>query len=813
MILNLVKKNLLLLFVFLNFFPQGSSAQNSIKGLIQDSIQAPVSFCAVALVNAGDSSVVKGNLADEKGAYAFKDIKSGSYRLKFANVGFQSFISEIITIDSLAVMEMLPVILKNDGVNLKEVSIAAFKPNIEFKKGMVVMNVENNLLANGNTVLELLRRIPGVTIDAQNNIFVNGQSGVRFLIDGRLQQIPASQMMNLLSGMPAESVSLVELIKNPPAKYDAAGSGGMINIVMKKAKMKGFSGSISESLSRGYHFRSGTTASLNFKSNKVSVFTNFSYYDMHFETNNYLKNSITDSVSKFETISTGRQLPQRATLNLSGGLEYELNKKNILGLTISNNPSKIKNNENARAGITSGNIFNYDHYDFMIETRQQINNPSANINFTSKLDTLGSQIQLSADATNYKENFTKYTENRFFDISDQETQQPGRARTTFDNDFRIYTQKLDYNKQFENTLSFEAGLKSSFVNNLSKAKVELSDTVRGMLETDTNFSNTYKYDERIFAGYISFSKTIKKFSLKAGLRAEQTHIRASTNPKPFRLKRDYINFFPSSSVDYKLNDKHSLQFSYSYRIDRPDYERLNPTRVYNEQLRYGSGNPQLKPQYSHYVELDYNYKNFITLHAGYYRTTGFMYYYFYGVPETKITVDTIFNYPYRNNYIFSVFLQKQIKWLNMQLFGMTMYRNFKGEVNGIRSDSRTLQYYGNFNIEIMLPKEFKLQFNGYYNSKIKDGVQIYYPSGSAGIGILRSFLNKKLDVSLSLYDIFYTERYPYSNSVNGQHSYYSERTDSRRFRAYVLWKFGKMKIDKRTKNSNDEEKGRLKKIE
>lgn len=805
------KPHSIFLILILLFAAFTGFSQNVIKGTIADSTKAPVPFCAVALLNAKDSSLVKGTLADENGNFIFEKTAAGGYLVKVANAGFKASLSQVLQVDSLSQITLDTLFLNSESIHLKEVSVSVFKPTVEFKKGIVVLNVENSILAGGNTVVELLRRIPGVVVDAQNNITVNGRGDVRFLMDGRLQQIPTSQMMTILSGMPAETVASIELIKNPPAKYDAAGSGGLINIVLKKAKIKGISGSVSESISMGAHIRNGTTLSLNFKSNRLSVFTNMSYYALQFETNNYLRNSISDSSSKFETISTGRQLPGRSILNLNGGLEYELDKKTIIGVNVSSSPSSIKNNEISTANITSGNPFAYDQLDFTIATKQKINNPVFNINATRKFDTLGSQLQLSADYTNYLEGFSKYTINNFYNRG-QQILSPNRTRTGFDNDFKIYTQKLDYNKEFKNTFSFEAGLKSSFVSNFSKATVELTDPLTNDLAVDTTFSNGYTYNERILAAYVTLSKTIKKLDLKTGLRMEQTNIDASNAPKPFRLHRNYINLFPNASADYKINDKHSLQFNYSYRIDRPNYDQLNPTRVYNEQLHYGSGNPQLKPQYSHYIELAYNYRNFITLTAGYYVTRNFMYYYFYGNPQTKITIDTIFNYRQRNNAMLNLFVQKQVKWLNVQWYSFLSYRTFNGKVNGTQSNSETFQYYSNFNIEIMLPKAFKVQLNGFYNSKLTDGIQVYYPSGSVSVGILRSFFKNKVDVSLSLYDVFYTERYPASNAVNGQSSYYTERTDSRRIRAYVMWKFGKMKIDKKLKEGNEDEKKRLKSV-
>ncbi len=205
-------------------FTSNSFSQNYIKGIVSDSLNAPVAYCPIALMNAADSSQVKGNISDSAGFYVFEKVKPGNYFIKFQAVGFKPISTASFTFDSLSQITIPNVVLQVEGVNLKEVSITANIPLIEFKKGMVVMNVENDLLAKGNTVLELLKRIPGVIVDAQNNITINGIGGARFMIDERLQQMPTPQVVDMLAGMSADAVKKIELIKNPPARYDAAGA-------------------------------------------------------------------------------------------------------------------------------------------------------------------------------------------------------------------------------------------------------------------------------------------------------------------------------------------------------------------------------------------------------------------------------------------------------------------------------------------------------------------------------------------------------------------------------------------------------------
>jgi iron complex outermembrane recepter protein len=797
--------------IFAWFLTFNLTAQNFIKGSVADSVNAPIPYCALALLNAADSNLVKGNITDDKGEYFFEKIKPGTYLLKFSNVGFKTSWSRVIIIDSLSQLTLPAQILKPEGINLKEISVATFKPVIEFKKGIVIMNVENNILTGGNTVFDLLKRIPGVSIDAQNNIMVNGKGGVRFLIDGRLQQIPVSQLVNMFMGMPAEAVSTIELIKNPPAKYDAAGTGGLINVVLKKAKLKGFSGSLSQSGSHGEYNRGGTFLSLNYKSNKFTLFSNLAFNYLQFATNNYYLRNISDTNGTFSAYSYGLQLPKRFVVYGNAGLEYELSKKTIIGLNYNNNVAEITNTGNNRLNITQGNIYPYNYVHFLTASKQNISTPSLNLNVQHKFDSL-TKLQLSADYTDYLEQSYRFTDNHFYNNADVEVLPYSHVGSVVHTDFKIFTQKLDFTKEFKKSVTLETGFKSSFVENASNSVFQRNDPVSGQIYNDSAYSYQYKYHERILAGYFTLGKSFKKLDLRGGVRSEHTLIEANDNPKPFMLHRDYLNFFPSGSVDYKLNAKHSLQTSYSYRIDRPSYDQMNPVRTFFDQFSNGAGNPYLKPQYSHVVNLDYNYNNFITFSASYQTIKDNIYNYAYGNMQTKATIDSTFNFSKINHSTLTVFIQKQIKWFNFQLFAGGIYRNSSTLVNGFPVSLNSYLYFGNFNTEFMLPKNFKIQLQGYFNSLSTDGIQTYYPNGVGNLTVSKSFFSQKLTVSISLFDVFYSDIHPYTNQVGGQYSYYTERNDTRRIRGFIVWKFGKMRINKNIQQNNEAEKGRLKQV-
>ncbi len=799
----------LILFIFIS---SSSFSQNFIKGSVTDSARAPVPFCAMALLNGKDSSLVKGNVSDSAGAFVFEKVKPGNYFIKFNNVCFAPATTNTFTVDSLSALNLPVQILKATGVNLKEVSVSVIKPSIEFKRGTIVMNVENNIFTAGNTVFELLKRIPGVNVDAQNNITINGKGGVRFLMDGRLQQIPATQMINLLMGMPAESVSTIEIISNPPARYDAAGTGGLINIVLKKAKVKGFNGSLAQSVSKGDNWRGGTFLNLNFKTNKLTLFSSINANYLNFKTDNYFYRTVTDTTGTFEILSQGNQQPKKQLFFFNGGMDYELSKKTSIGLNVNANIGSTPNKEVAQLDVLSPGYVNYNTNKFIIETRSDVVNPTYNFNVSHKFDSV-TNLVFSTDYTNYDEKISRFNESRFYDNAGVEVLPVNRFGVKNTIDFNVYTQKLDFDKQLKKGFRMETGAKSSFVDNYAKSDVYLTDFTTNDLYVDSAYSNNYNYKERILAGYLTLGKEWKKLDISIGVRAEHTLINASNAPKPFTLHRDYINFFPSGSIDYKLNDKNSIQANYSYRIGRPSYDQLNPSRSFNDIYSNGAGNPYLKPQFAHSMGLNYNYNRFINFRASYDAMRDNIYFYAYANLNTKANVDSVFNFKAINFTHFDVTIQKQTKWINVYFYASINYRDCSTMINDIQITNYSYMAESYCATDIILPKDMKIQVSGNYTSLNRDGIQTYYPNGRVDIVLFKSFFKKKLDISISLFDAFYTDIRPWTNQVGGQYSYYTERNDTRRFRLWIMWKFGKMRLNQNVKRSNDEEKGRLKSVQ
>lgn len=748
-------------------------------------------------MNAKDSSQVKGNISDSSGFYIFEKINPGNYFIKFSAVGFKSFSTPIYTVDSLSQLTIPAQILKAEGLNLNEVSITVYKPAIEFKKGIVTMNVENDILSKGNTVLELLKRIPGVMVDAQNNISINGVSGALFMIDERLQQMPVQQVIDMLSGMSADAVSKIELIKNPPARYDAAGTGGLINIVTKRAKVKGYSGTVAFGASYGQRLRFGPNVGFNYKSKKLSIFSNFNYG--HYDGINHqkLERTITTNGSTETINSYGTNESWQSVFSGSGGIEYDVTKNMLIGVYINGNKNDDHYLTSYQTGIGNSSYFNYGSTTSSVKEKNKSTAPNYNVSLLQKLDSTGGQIKLSLGYANYFEKNEKTMDYQFFDNNDVEVAPPSKYTSFADRVFNVYTGKIDLNKTFKNKVSLEAGVKANFEDDYDDTKWDLSNLSTGFFVGDTTFHNKYQYNERILAAYTTLARSWDKIGFSIGLRAEETDLNIDFRSAGYHYKRNYINLFPSGSLDFNLNKKNTITTAYSYRIRRPHYGMLNPVRQFNDQLNYGVGNSEIRPQYAHHMNVDYNYNQFITLSLGYDKTKDFTFYYSYTPDNSRVNIDTLSNLPKMDDAYLSISAQKRIKWYSFQAYGVTMYQAFFGELNGEDVTSQTRSYYFNLNQEFYLPKNFKIAVWAGRGSEFQHGPQTYHARSAVHLSIDKGFLNNKLNITLALHDVFYKDYFSYTTRYSDQSAYWYDRMDTRRVRVRISYRFGKMQIQQR----------------
>ncbi len=628
-------------------FAQPAGVSGHVSGTLLDEQGKPMMFASATLLNTKDSSVVQGSVSNEEGVYTFDHIKEGNYIVKASNVGYQNATSQPFTINQSSEQVDLPKItMQPASHSLNAVNITAAKPLIERKTDRVVMNVEGSVLAAGNSAMDILERAPGVSVDKDDNISLKGKQGVTVMLNGKLTYLTSAQLATLLRSTDGNTISSIEIISNPSAKYDAAGNSGIINIKLKKNKQIGTNGSLTAGTGYGAFWKDNQTLQLNHKDGNLNIFGSFSHNDNKRIQDIGIERVITNGTAVTYFRQTTPLLESDHNNSYRLGADYDLSSKNTIGFVVNG----YFNSE--RDGIDNHTYIgpNFTQADSTLRTvssiNQTYNNFAVNLNDTYKIDTAGQELSADLDYSKFNNNaMSQYVTDYYLvngSIQHPESFLGNLTPSVID----IRTAKADYSKPITKSLKMEAGIKFSDVktdNNLTEKTVA----------TDPYIStNHFIYDEKIDAGYINFNRDFKNYSVQAGLRAEYTSSMANGDSSNVvsNIPRHYLDFFPSLFINHTINDKNDINFSYSRRIDRPQYDNLNPFVFHIDPYTYQKGNPYLKPQYTDNFELNYTYNKSITLTLGYSRTTNVITEVPGTDPATKVSFITQANLQVQNAY-------------------------------------------------------------------------------------------------------------------------------------------------------------------
>ncbi len=783
-----------------------------ISGALLDENGKPMDFATVSLLKAQDSSVVKGTLSNETGTYTFDNINSGTYIIKATVVGYKAATKKLTVPDSTANLNVPALKMQPGTQTLNTVNIVSSKPLIEHKIDRTVMNVENSVLAAGNSAMDILERAPGVSVDKDDNISLKGKQGVTVMINDKLTYLTSAQLATLLRSTDGTIIQSIEIITNPSAKYDAAGNSGIINIKLKKNRQTGTNGSITAGAGYGAYGKDNENLTLNHKEGNLNIFGSFSHNDNKRIQNIGIMRIIPDTTvggppTYFRQTSPLIETDHNNSYRL--GADYDLSSKNTLGFVVSGYFNGEQDDIDDRTYIGPS----FSQVDSTLRTvsgiHQTFHNIAFNLNDTYKIDTAGQELSADLDYSQFKNNsLSQYVTDYY--LPNGSIQHPeaflGNLTPSVIN---IRTGKVDYTKPLTKSLKLESGLKFSDVktdNNLT----EKTDPADPFVST-----NHFIYDEKIDAGYINLNKDFKGYSIQAGLRAEYTSSVANGDSANVVsvIPRHYLNLFPSLFLSHTINDKNEMTFSYSRRIDRPQYDNLNPFVIHLDPYTYQKGNPFLRPQYTNNFEFNYTYNKNITLTLGYSKTTDVITEVPGTDPATKVSFITNDNLQVQNAYNANLYAPYTItKWWEGNVNATAFYLGFKS--NGLEGGNLDRGQFA-YNIratETFTPfTGYKAELTGNYQSDLTYGLYDVKPRYSVDAGVRHSFADKKLNVKLSVSDIFNTLR----NDVNSQYQntdlFITQKRESRITRLTLTYNFGNNKIKAREHQTGaDDEKNRVK---
>lgn len=806
---------LLLLLTTLTFSvakAQQGGPSTDITGAVVNDQDGPADYATVSLIRAKDSSVVKGALTNEHGHYKMERVKAGHYIVKATMVGYDKAYSQPFNIDQTSQNITVPAIkIKKTSRSLKDVTVTAAKPLIERKADRTVMNVENSVLATGNSAMDILEKAPGVTVDKDDNISLKGKQGVTVMIDGKLTYLSSAQLATLLRSTDGTTIQSIEIITNPSAKYDASGNSGIINIKLKKNRQSGTNGNISLSAGLANSYRDNTSFALNHKQGIVNIFSTFSRGDNPRAHTLNIARTV-DSANVPTYFQQYTSLPsQNHYNNYRVGADFDLSKKNTAGFVVSGYFNSEKDNNNS---------VNYigrqpEVYNSSLNTTSQINqsyrNFAFNLNDKYQIDTAGQELAVDLDYSKFNNNSRAYYNTYFYNANGGPSgEAPLLLRNQTPSVIEIHTGKADYTLPFNKTFKLETGAKFSDVKTDNNLEAQINSN--GTFINDTTRSNRFIYDEKIDAGYVNLNKTFKKTSVQAGLRAEYTTSKGNLVTTNYVVSRHYLDFFPSVFVNQTINDKNEIGINYSRRIDRPGYGDLNPFVYYLDQYTYQKGNPFLKPQYTNSFELNYTYNKSINVSFSYSRTTDVISELLLTDTVKKATFDTRTNLRIQNYYGININTPYNFtKWWSGNINLNGFYLGFKsprlqsGNLSNTDLNNGKPAFQVRDNNTFLLGKLLKLEITGDYQSSLIYSYFFVKPRYSIDAGLNHSFWDKKANIKFAVDDIFNTRRNDVTSTSQGNYIDIHQKNDSRYARITLTYNFGNTKIKVRQHETGAEQ--------
>ena len=792
-----------------------------VSGIITDESQKPLQSASVSLLRAKDSSLVKTAVTNKEGKYEFESINEGKFLLFVSSVGFQKKYGqslEITAANSSFTAETIR--LSAEAKSMQEVTVTAKKPFIETKIDKTVVNVDASPTSAGATALEILEKSPGITVDNDGAISLRGKQGVIVMMDGKQTYLSATDLTNLLRNMPASSLDQIEIMTNPSSKYDAAGNSGIINIKTKKGKNNGFNGSImlgaTTSLYKpdeAFYMNPKTQNSFNFnwKKNKINLFGNYNpnafrgmnrlTLDSRFMDENYNTTGYNFTETRFRFGNNNH------TLKL--GLDWFADKKNIFGIVVSGFTFSGHPTPTSVSDLVDANMQLENRLISSTDNDLKFQNATLNLNWKHTFDTTGKEITADFDYVVYDNVSDMILTTDFYNSSMQKTSTT-YLKGHLPAGINIYTFKSDYTHPVKGG-KFEAGVKFSYVKNDNLVNYER--LVNNEWETDEIRSNHFIYDETISAGYINYSREIKKWTLQAGLRLESSIAHGNQVITNETFKRDTTNLFPTAFVSYKVDKKNTLTLAYGRRIQRPNYQDLNPFTYFLDTLSYRQGNIYLRPQYAHNIDLTHSFNGKFITTFNFNKTDDIISQIVKPVPNSKIRYLTVDNVAEFTNIGLSVTAPIAFaKWWNANLFTNVFNNHYKGVYDTFNIDRSYTSFTANITNSFTFKKGWTAELSGFYRHKALSGLTQMEPIYQMSFGVQKQVMKGKGTLRLNVRDPFAWQKFEGRNTYGMIDGGFIARPDIRQVTGTFTWRFGKtgqQNQPRRRNSSSQDEQNRV----
>lgn len=790
------------LFLLLGFFSFSQATSGSIDGKVLDSVsKTPLEYTMVRIFSVKDSLVVTGIYTDENGSFVLEDVKFGKYYMIVSNPDYKSkTISNISLSPEKSLRKLGSISLVSLSKELDEVVIQQDKNPMQLGIEKKVYNVGDDIASTGGTVADVLNNVPSVEVDQDGGISLRGDGNVTILIDGKPSNMTGGNGKSVLDGIPASSIERIEIVTNPSAKYDPDGTSGIINIVLKKNAKKGINGNVAISAGTGNLYTG--SLGLNIRNTRFNLYGNYAYSYRDGYRNNFsdLNQYFGDTTISLNQRRYGGDLNITHTAKV--GMDVYIKDRNTLSWSIAGNFGDRER---------TGNQINTRYTNFGDTTALWTRNSrdpalSQNLDFS-----LGYKWDFKEDRGslnfNAYQSLSKGTEDGFYlQTIDYPLDSAGTDQHLFSRESNDFTTlSLDYIRMLKSKIRVESGLKMIQRNMGLRSNSETLDA-SGSYAPDTISNYNYKYLESIYSAYGIVGGQYKKLKYQAGIRLEYSIQAPNLISKNQNFKNEYFNFFPSATVRYEVAKATELSLGYSRRINRPNSGNLNPFTSYADPYNLRSGNPALRPEYIHSIDLgiDYNTKKFNLAFALYQRYTSNV------IQRVKIFYENGTSNGTFANIDNSVSSGGEIV---LQLKPYPIWRNMLS-LNGNYITYRDDNPSANWNREgfvfgmkfsstvDLLKKTLTLQINGRYSAPSVTAQGIMKPRGSIDFSADKSLWDGKWGIGLRVTDIFNTQGFYFEVNQPTVAQSTQFKWETRRIIVSIRYRFGKTDF-KEDKRSND----------
>ena len=781
--------------------PGSAIAIGRVTGQVLDEQQQPVPYATVLLRQVRDTVWVRGEVATTDGRYAFANLAPGQYRVTVLLLGYRPVRSAPFELTAAAPAVRLPALqLAPAAQQLTGVEVVGQKPLLEMQAGKMVLNVADSPTAAGATALEILQKVPGLMV-MNDRISLAGREGITILLDGRPTQY--TDVVGMLKDFPSGNIERIEVLTQPGAAHDAAGSAGIINIILKKNANLGTNGTATATAGYGRFGKGGAALDLNHRTpTGLNLFG--SYGLNHRQTYEVLN---TDRVVGDErggpavTYAQRSYQPRTSTVHsVRVGADIPVARRQTLGVLLNGYAARTAVAYDNQVDVNTGTeqLRNTTRND----NQRRTDSYAGNLNYRLALDSAGRALVLDTDYSSYRAG----NDSRLTNTHDGAAAQLLRAdqQTTIG----LRSAKADYTHPL-GTAKVAVGAK------VSRADIDSQLDFASRTPTDWRAepgrSDHFRYQERIAAAYVSFGKEWGGLRLEAGLRGEQTHSVATSVALARAVDRDYFQLFPSLSLDNDLTKKLGLNLAYGRRIDRPNYQDLNPSVVYLDPYSQQRGNPFLKPQLTHAYSAALTYQKQPVFQLAYDRTaeaislvTG---------QQDSVVYSTTTNLGRFDHYSatlnFPLSLGKRVSG-----FGGTnvFYNRYLGQYLGGEYRNGKLAAIFYLQSTVALPQGVRLEVSGFLHTAGVNGLINFRPFGSATVGLQKAFWKNQLQARLVVSDVLFTNQQRGTVTYQGLDVRFLTQNESRQLRLSLSYKFGNQKLKTAAKRETglDNERGRVK---